>query len=121
MEILFRLFENDKMLYQSWQNWQYWYDTVDCTYIVRMRNNIEPEPMLYVGLCDRNGKKMFEEDIVKGCCFNGSYRYGIIKRYREGFCVIPIGKFAEGIDHIDNKMIEVVGNIYQNKELLKQE
>ena len=88
-------------------------------------NNSDHELMQYTGLHDKNGKEIYEGDIVKVNGWNGK---NIIKYYKEwaGF----------GLDGSDWKMsyihtpfedsrkgfnveYEVIGNIYDNPELLK--
>ena len=71
----------------------------------------------YTGLCDANGKKLFEGDIIKniaGYVYSGSYtctvdwQCGWFCGY--GLCVdIPPESF---------KYCEVIGNIHDNPELL---
>ena len=76
----------------------------------------------YTGLTDKNGKKIFDVDIVKIylCEPNGlaNYEIGYIKnddaKARYVFCT------EEGIYGIDNSNVfEVIGNIHDNPELLK--
>lgn len=85
-----------------------------------LANYKEVEIMQYIDLKDKHGKDIYESDIVTGCMFNGSFAYGVIEWYKCGWIVKPIGKFMEGIDLPTNPAIEVIGNIYQNPELLKK-
>ena len=70
----------------------------------------------YTGLCDKDGKKIFEGDIVKDCdtdrCFEVRYeRNSFIRRTEEGFFLYTF----------DCSCLEVIGNIHDNPELLGEE
>jgi uncharacterized phage protein (TIGR01671 family) len=73
----------------------------------------------YTGLTDKNGKKIFEGDIVK--CL--SLEYGYVNKevyYTEGkakFGLSSCGTDYEFGEYID---VEVIGNIYDNPELLEK-
>ena len=83
----------------------------------------------YTGLTDKNGKKIFEGDIIKykntdGIKFNGVALTVIGKVvYNEKNASFAIsGKDEIGAKHYDYfpiKNIEVIGNIHDNPELLK--
>lgn len=71
------------------------------------------ELMQFTGLTDKNGKQIFEGDIVK--LGTGEIRfvfYGC-----SSFRHTNYGKYAKEFDHKD-KGYEVIGNIYDNPELL---
>jgi uncharacterized phage protein (TIGR01671 family) len=76
----------------------------------------------FTGLTDKNGKKIFEEDIVKIYLYEpkglANYEIGCIKyddtKARFVFCTEE-GKY--GIDN--SNVFEVIGNIHDNPELLK--
>ncbi len=71
----------------------------------------------FVGMFDIHGKEIYENDIVNGLSFNGSYKYGKVVYYQYGFTIIPIGKFSEGFSD-DFERCEIIGNIHENKDLL---
>ena len=67
----------------------------------------------FIGLYDRNGKEIYEGDIIK--LGNGQVRfvfYGCSE-----FKHTAYGKVAKNFDYKD-KGYEVIGNIYENKELI---
>lgn len=87
--------------------------------------------MQSTGLRDKNGKEIFESDIVRTTRFlgradetGGFYEYekdyaGVVKML-EGAWVIDTGSDAVFLwSDIDENL--VVGNIYENKELLEEE
>lgn len=82
----------------------------------------EVELMQSTGLFDKNGKEIYEDDIVRITLTDG-FRYVVGE---DGAVKYKLGAFyiLNGLDeylisdfHIDD--IEVVGNIYENPELLK--
>ena len=75
-------------------------------------------PMQYIGLKDKNGKEIYEGDIIE--CF-GNYNKGIyiIDFYEGGFR--PFADSDDGLPYPHPEECEVIGNIYENLELLKGE
>lgn len=70
----------------------------------------------YTGLTDKNGVKIFEGDIVKNSRDVGLLYY---KEKNSAFTVKG-WEYGYWLWH-DKEDIEVIGNIYDNKDLLKEE
>ena len=85
---------------------------------VMLSSIVEPETIgQYTGLNDKNGKKIFEGDIVR---YNGEKHIVVFETRGE------TGYFGIKIDHIETwgfclsvpaKLMEVIGNIHDNPEL----
>ena len=91
-------------------------------YIVSKKNyeywEIIPETVgEYTGLTDKNGKKIFEGDIMS----DGDDTYKVV--FDEGVFQVENSHYITGLYvaiHID-KIDEVIGTIYDNPELLEEE
>lgn len=79
------------------------------------------EIMQYTGLKDKNGKEIYEGDVVK-VFTNKEWRIGIIIYEHSGFTIdVTNNKELEyGRTSIIENLTEVIGNIYDNPELLKE-
>lgn len=78
----------------------------------------------FTGLVDRNGKRIFEGDIIKDCDYDHIYtvRYFGDEGY-PAFDCHPELQFCEcnGLSHlVAASAIEVIGNIHDNPELLER-
>lgn len=72
----------------------------------------------YTGLTDKNGKKIFEGDICKGYNFLHENRTIYEVGFDDGqFALCDESGTSWHHSHIDN--IEVIGNIHDNRKLLK--
>ena len=76
----------------------------------------------YTGLKDKNGKEIYDGDIITAHSEYNTIESGIVKwdnkeasfRIEQG---ISVGTSFYGFQQIEN--IEVIGNIYENPELIK--
>ena len=86
----------------------------------------ECELMQFTGLYDKNGKEICEGDIVKvsydrtSMEWNAIVRFGIIKEAYKliGYYLEPISESPYNQSIIALRDLEVIGNIYENKELI---
>ena len=76
----------------------------------------------FTGLCDKNGRKIFEGDIVEGSSeyFTFTHPYGKVV-YDGGQYLISFDDVLEDIECLGAwaNDVEIIGNIYDNPELLK--
>lgn len=78
----------------------------------------------FTGLTDRNGKRIFEGDIVSFTRTNAlgytNARIGEVKYYTELPIYYILATTGDGWDWCDCDNIEVIGNIHDNPELLER-
>ena len=111
-DIKFRAWDevSEKML-----NWNEFLDT-------NMKNTfIAPEStglilMQYTGLHDKNGKEIYEGDIVKYENMTGKIMF-----FNGSFILSDLEETEEWELGVINEDIEVIGNIYENSKLLEGE
>ncbi len=94
--------------------------------------------MQYTGLKDKNGKEIYGGDIVK-CSISKTQRYKGVIEYAKGYffiqtfwyCFKPMGRWdlqkaplsgkTNNKINIQEDIEKIIGNIYENPELLKEE
>lgn len=122
-EIKFKAF-NGKNFYEPIYSNGYWFD--DGRSFEDGNHTLDPV-MQFTGLHDKNGKEIYEGDIVKCISLaNDHHQRGSINvlniKFFMGSFVFSHGDQEAGAQMFPLKVnldVEVIGNIYENPELLK--
>lgn len=127
-EILFR----GKTLTGTWAEGAYYKqeefygDSEDASIIITSKETLDYEQALFfsvvipetvgqcVGLTDKNGKKLFEGDIVEYKEEYGQVTYS----ESEAMFMVEFDTWCTDFDHLYGKELGVVGNIHDNPEFL---
>ena len=116
--IRFRAFDDGKMIYEkNIQHLTMEYNTI--LRLAKFWSNVRNDSIImqFTGLHDKNGKEIYEGDIVtySGITSNNEKIIRIIS-YNTDYA-----RFQSGMYLLDNiELIEVIGNIYENPELLNK-
>jgi len=99
--------------------------TLTCGQLIRNHMEaVKPETVgQSTGLPDRNGKEIFDGDVVEGEKYSGkpgiyNNHTGVVKFRHESFSSFGINQY-KGQEAKINSLFEIIGNIYDNPELLE--
>ena len=70
----------------------------------------------YTGLKDKNGKEIYVGDIV--ILNDAEEENRCVVEYKYGSYILVDGELRENLSNVENRFLEVIGNIYENPELL---
>jgi len=118
-EIKFRFWNRKTKQMASWDDMENGTSSRLCSEFEDIRNE-ENEIMQYTGLKDKNGKEIYEGDIVRHLptAFNSSSGVGEIY-YHKGharFALKWVGNLEHYLDSLNS--YEIIGNVYENPDLL---
>lgn len=103
-----------EMIYSDEPEFNDWFPTVNDL------NESECEPMQFTGLLDKNSMEIYEGDIIKCDDMNEPNHVWHISevKWDEDYLCWTLYRQCEDCN-IDGSLFEVIGNIYENPELLK--
>lgn len=86
-------------------------------YLLRRVSFDDVELLQYTGVKDKNNREIYEGDIV---ILNDTEEENrCIVKYKYGSYILIDGDLRENLSNVEAKFLEVVGNIYENKNLLE--
>lgn len=85
------------------------------------------EFMQFTGLLDKNGKEIYEGDVLEDKSEDNGADFGAILRrgkyevvWSKEYCCFSLDNYFWHISETQAKRLEVIGNIYENPDLIKQ-
>ena len=104
--------------FRAWNGYSMYSPTIEGTYDISVFLSEIENLMQFTGLVDKNGKEIFEGDIIKYVDYNNTPYFETVDWVEYDDSCIDCGT-ASGFCIINPKKGEVIGNIYENPELIK--
>ena len=125
----FRAWSKNKKVMSEVKKINFWSEELD-TVAFEGKFLEDVELMQSTGLLDKNGKEIFEGDIVKryrNPLFKAEWEYQIETVVKREACLLLDKKFGKnsatmrfGSPFAKSDLLEVIGNVYENPELLEE-
>ena len=115
--------EEKIMCYKHEDEEQHWFDGVCCSDVEMVNGRFNSglsayEYMQYIGVDDKNGKEIYEKDIV---LIDGEDEYFVVEWDGDAArFVMNSETLTVDFDNYWGYQIEVIGNVYENADLLKE-
>lgn len=123
-EIKFRAWVISKATNKSWMNHEIEFvgGKINDIFASKGSSFADITYLQYTGLKDKNGVEIYEGDIVKGVDFKLHAEYVSQAKWHKNGYWYAFNKDGKGIGFLNNiELLEVIGNIYENPELLSNQ
>ena len=115
--------EKKIMCYKHEDEEQHWFDGVCCSDVEMVNGRLNSglsayEYMQYIGVDDKNGKEIYEKDVV---LIDGEDEYFVVEWDSDTARFVMNSKtLTVDFDNYWGNQVEVIGNMYENADLLKE-
>lgn len=120
-EIKFRVYDKEKNMWTNFKildNIMYFMDkNTGVWFHEKYKAKERFALMQYTGIKDKNDVEIYEGDIV--ILNDAEEENRCVVKYKYGSYILVDGDLRENLSNVENRFLEVIGNIYENPELLE--